>query len=228
MKICCYVDLHGDLPETPNCDLVIVAGDIAPSIKLEYQSDWFNTNFADWTHSLPCEDLVFIAGNHDRAFEKTLEMIDFDCIKGTYLYNSSTEVKGIKIWGSPWTLWFNDWAFNFSKGAAGLDEAEMLWNTIPDDTNIIVTHGPLFGHGDIVQRQEGSVNAGDEILREKFISLPDCSLHICGHIHEGHGERRIYPYNDKWTINASHFHSNFVNPLPPIVIDYPIKLISPW
>ena len=61
-----------------------------------------------------------------------------------YLEDSSCEVLGYKIWGSPWTPWFCDWGFNARRG----EESKSHWDKIPNDTDIILTHGPPLGFGD--------------------------------------------------------------------------------
>ena len=59
-----------------------------------------------------------------------------------YLQDSSVTIGGLKIWGSPWTLFFFDWAFNLYE-----DQLREKWEEIPEDTDIIVTHGPPLGYG---------------------------------------------------------------------------------
>ena len=69
MKICGISDMHGqyDFKVEP-CDIVLICGDIVP---LEIQvldsksEEWFKTFFIPWCTNLPCEKVVFIAGNHD-------------------------------------------------------------------------------------------------------------------------------------------------------------------
>ena len=68
LKIVAISDIHGLLPELPECDVVCCAGDISP---LEYQTDqtqmlgWFYLVFLPWVESLPCKKFVMISGNHD-------------------------------------------------------------------------------------------------------------------------------------------------------------------
>ena len=231
MKVCCYADLHGNLPETPECDLVIIAGDITPATFVfsdpGVQANWLNTDFAKWTRALPCKDMVYIAGNHDWAFLPENEgLIHFDKIKGNYLYNSSVTINGVNIWGSPWTTWFHDWAFNFSPGQKGIEEAKELWGTIPENTNIVVTHGPPFGYGDKVKTgyRSDTIRVGDVELLDRIKALLDCHWHVSGHIHEGHGARRIQGTNNKWAINATHVDDSYVATFPPILMDFPTNV----
>ena len=68
MKICAMSDLHGDLPEIKSCDLVLICGD---SVPLDYQASsnktkkWYNGLFRGWAYNLPCDKVLFIAGNHE-------------------------------------------------------------------------------------------------------------------------------------------------------------------
>ena len=47
---------------------------------------------------------------------------------------------------SPWQPRFNDWAFNLDRGRK---ELAARWDAIPDDADIVVTHGPAYGFGDL-------------------------------------------------------------------------------
>ena len=53
---------------------------------------------------------------------------------------------GYKIYGSPWSLRFYDWAFNVDPGEPALK----IWKQIPSDTEILLTHGPPYGYGDLL------------------------------------------------------------------------------
>lgn len=68
MKVCAMSDLHGDLPEIKSCDLVLICGD---SVPLNVQAStngtkkWYKNKFKTWADNLPCEKVIFIAGNHE-------------------------------------------------------------------------------------------------------------------------------------------------------------------
>lgn len=55
-----------------------------------------------------------------------------------YLENSTCDMFGYKVFGSPYTPTFFDWAFNLDIGP----HLQAVWNEIPDDTDILITHGP--------------------------------------------------------------------------------------
>jgi Icc-related predicted phosphoesterase len=72
-----------------------------------------------------------------------------------------------------------------------LDELDLIpkWALIPDDTDVLIVHGPPHGATDLTALF-GSVNAGSKTLRERIEAL-DIPLVITGHIHEGYGSDRI-------------------------------------
>ena len=72
MKIVAISDMHGYLKDIPECELLIIAGDISP---LRIQSntakmlEWLEDDFMPWLESQLCRKVVLVAGNHDFIFE---------------------------------------------------------------------------------------------------------------------------------------------------------------
>ena len=156
MKFVIISDTHGQHKNLtlPKGDVIIHAGDISQRGKESEIIDFLN-----WFKDLDFKYKIFIAGNHDFFFEKTSEndiqkIIPENII---YLCDSGVEVEHIKIWGSPITPWFYDWAFNRPRGA----QIAHHWQLIPLDTDILITHGPAFGKLDKTTRGE---NVGCEDL----------------------------------------------------------------
>ena len=56
------------------------------------------------------------------------------------------------------------------------------WNQIPDDTDILVTHGPALGYGDLCSSQ---MRAGCAELLSTIQNRVKPMVHVFGHIHEG-------------------------------------------
>ncbi|KAM3855655.1 metallophosphoesterase MPPED2 isoform 3-T4 [Vipera latastei] len=126
--------------------------------------------FNDWLGNLPYDYKIVIAGNHELTFDKEfmadlvkqdyyrfpsvskLKPEDFDNVQSLltnsiYLQDSEVTVKGFRIYGAPWTPWFNGWGFNLPRGQSLLDK----WNLIPEGIDILMTHGPpLDPHMSIV------------------------------------------------------------------------------
>lgn len=71
-----------------------------------------------------------------------------------YLEDSAVRVCGLNFYGSPWTPEFCNWAWNMKRGS----EAARVWSRIPEGTDVLVTHGPPAGYGDLCHG--GSVHAG--------------------------------------------------------------------
>ncbi len=160
----------------PKGDVLLHAGDISYKGKKEEVID-----FLDWFSKQKFAYKIFIAGNHDFFFEKTkreniLELIPKDII---YLNDSETVINGIKIWGSPITPWFYNWAFNRHRG----EDIRKHWELIPSDTNIILTHGPAYGFLDTIVNEQHS---GCQDLLRKVLTIQP-KFHVCGHIHEAYG-----------------------------------------
>jgi predicted phosphohydrolase len=168
-------NLHKGL-QLPEGDMLIHSGDLSGKGYLHEV-----TAFMEWFGNQPHQHKVLIAGNHDFMAEKDPTLFASLIPKGvTYLNDSGTEIEGFKIWGSPIQPWFYDWAFNRQRG----EEIAKHWALIPDDTDILVTHGPPFGILDKVLR---GPHVGCEELIKKIEQVQP-RLHVFGHIHEAHGE----------------------------------------
>src|SRR5271165_6470160 len=152
MKICAISDQHGLFPEIPECDLLLIAGDLCPTMNhaIWFQESWIESTYKTWLKSLPAKDIVFIFGNHDFVGQKSEAKVRkmFENDKHIhYLQDTSVTIGGLRIWGSPWTLFFFDWAFNLYE-----DQLREKWEEIPEDTDVILTHSPPLGYGDKARR----------------------------------------------------------------------------
>lgn len=212
MKIVCLSDTHNcnEQIEVPNGDILIHAGDATirgtiPEIE----------EFNDWFANLPHKIKIFVAGNHDWLFETNnsyaRKLLDGSII---YLQDSSVEIEGLKIYGSPWQPRFFDWAFNLMRG----EELAEKWKLIPLDTDILITHGPPNGILDEVPRKYWIENTGCEELIKKVEELAqnNLKLHIFGHIHCGYGQTERFGVK---FVNASNCDEEYNPTQPPIVIE---------
>ncbi len=71
------------------------------------------------------------------------------------------------------------WAFNRHRG----EPIKRHWDLIPSDTDIIITHGPVFRRLD---KTTGGEHVGCKDLFNKVQEVKP-KIHICGHIHEAYG-----------------------------------------
>jgi Icc-related predicted phosphoesterase len=178
---------HSSL-EIPKCDLLIHAGDFSYTGKMVdvIEMDiWFGKLKEKGT----IQEAVLICGNHDwiGATNPSWTKAAFtNCI---YLDEESCEVFGLKVFGSAWTPEFCNWAFNAKRG----EEIARHWAKIPDDTQILVTHGPPMGILDINTEEIyslplGPYHLGCEELRKRVDELKELKLHVFGHIHSSNGQ----------------------------------------
>jgi hypothetical protein len=232
-----HKQLDGKLPGGV---LLIHSGDISSlGRKQEVESfiKWFGKQ--DYMHK------VFIAGNHDMTFDREILLrdklahfegrteYDTKCADGKpnwlvemlnnlpdnvyYLENSSIKLEGINIWGSPYSPSFGyGWGFNKDRG----HDIAQCWNEIPMDTDIVITHSPIYGYNDRAQNTNQNVGCSDLYHRLHEVKP---HLHFAGHIHEAYGWGTI-PYKDEWgdiyTFNGCSCNLRYEVFNEPITFDY--------
>lgn len=209
IKIVCISDTHGlhDQVELPKGDILIHAGDctnFGTTAQVSQFIHWFSEQ--DFKHK------IFIAGNHDFFFEEQSEVLIHDLLSDypdvIYLEDSEVTVEGLKIWGSPYTPTFFDWAFMRDRG----EEIQQHWDLIPKDTDILITHGPPYR---ILDTAPGHKSVGCE---ELLIAVKKVNpmYHIFGHIHGDYGvEQQI----DTTFVNASICSEQYKPINKPITIE---------
>jgi len=192
-RVAVTADLHGNLPDVPECDVLVIAGDVCPdspnldlslsSEAAHWQAWWCDNALRDWLNALDCE-VVAIWGNHDFVGESQEPAIReiVESLPWTLLQDSEARVAGLRVWGTPWVPNLLRWAFYAS------DEAlEHRAQLIPAGLDLLVTHGPPYGARDRVSRGwyvgDASINRAIERAR------PDVT--ICGHIHEARGAASV-------------------------------------
>ena len=185
MRVCCVADLHGNLPEIPPCDLLLLGGDLVPlnAHRAARGRAWLDGEFRAWLDAIPAAtQVVGVAGNHDFVFQEGDLGLD-PPLRWTYLQDSGATVLGLSIWGTPWQPTFFNWAFNLDE-----DELAGKWDLIPEGIDVLLLHGPPFGHGDSTPR--GPV--GSRSLLRRIQALKP-KLAVAGHIHSGYGVHAIGP-----------------------------------
>lgn len=194
IKVVCIADTHNTQPELPDGDILLHAGDLS-------QYGMFDEiqNQLNWLNAQPHKQKVVMAGNHDllldakfveahpdRELEKPGKRYeDLQWGDLIYLRDSIVELeianRKIKIFGSPLTPRFGNFAFQYDSG-------ENVWeDRVPRDTDIFLTHGPPVGHLD-----DGGKGC-KHLLKELWRVQP--RLVVFGHIHAGRGQGRVL-FND--------------------------------
>ena len=107
------------------------------------------------------------------------------CPGAHFLAEGLVETHGLKIWCSAMSPSFCDWAYNRDRGS----QIKKHWDMIPDDTDVLITHGPPMGILDFVENDYhiGGEHVGCEDLLNRIKELKNLKVHAFGHIHCGYG-----------------------------------------
>lgn len=209
MRLVCISDthsLHRRIPGIPDGDVLIHAGDSLGQGTLDNIEE-----LNEWLGTLPHRYKIVIAGNHDWAFQEMPDEARAALSNAIYLEDSGIEIEGLRFWGSPWTPTFMDWAFMLDRG----EPLYQKWKLIPENTDVLITHGPPKGVGDEVSFGFKCQNVGCIDLLSRIAKL-SLKAHIFGHIHEGYGE---YLSGKTRLINASICTVRYEPTNPPIVLE---------
>ena len=113
------------------------------------------------------------------------------------LSESECDVAGLKFWGSAASPSFCNWAHNYDRG----QEIRTIWGQIPDDVDVLLTHGPPWTIGDYLPADQSLIRmnphdvdptgehkdmlrwVGCQDLLERVKQLENLKLHVFGHIH---------------------------------------------
>jgi Icc-related predicted phosphoesterase len=168
-------DWHGKLPTIESAqrfDAIIHAGDIGP----DYQVPVWIQTFKQWLKDV---DRPFYGtfGNHDNP-NKWLTGMDI----GIYL-DQAVEIGGKKFYFSPWCRRFGNWHWMKDD-----DVLKDVYKDIPEDVQILVSHGPAKGLRDKIDPKWGTDNVGSQSLLDRIMLLSRLEHLVCGHIHYGYGK----------------------------------------
>jgi len=183
LKILHVSDSHGyhDLLNIPyDIDMIIHSGDF--SNFYDYNKNLPEClDFLDWYGKLDVKYKLLIAGNHDSVPAISPAYFREICNEKNiiYLENESIEIEGIKIFGTPIQPTFGNWYFQ--KARHKLDE---FWKVIPENTDILIVHGPPKGVLDLSRNRDGILEyCGCKALRNHIINRLNLKFCLFGHIH---------------------------------------------
>jgi Icc-related predicted phosphoesterase len=214
MKIVAISDTHSHHRKLiiPEADVLVHAGDITWRGELPIVED-----FANWLKELPIKHKIVIFGNHELGFragykrEPAIKLLQDAGI--IYLEDSGINIEGVQFWGSPWQPWFHDWEFNLQRGK----DIAAMWAKIPDNTNVLITHGPPYLIMDEAPRGVfDHENVGCKDLLDRLGNLTELKYHVFGHIHHGYGTKQMGPCT---FVNASSCTEKYNPENPPIVVE---------
>lgn len=223
MRIAATSDLHGNLPEIEEADVLLICGDLVPlSIQRNIPESkmWFAVNFKNWCENISVKHILFIPGNHDLFLER--DRADY-LFAGTNIQNiqdKEVEIDGVKFYGCPWCKVYGHWSFMLHENRL-IEE----YSKIPEGLDILITHdAPNIGYvGMIPYRRSGGIVEGEyidasnpwlaaEIRRKKP------TIALCGHIHEG--DHNWFYANDTRLANVSLLNDAYQITYPILYFDY--------
>lgn len=208
MKVIALSDLHGTLLPIEeyfkSCELVCICGDIVP-LNIQANSrktkKWLRDEFKPWCEALPCNKVLFIAGNHDLHFnmEFMTQVFPKDA-KVTYLFHEtyvyiSSSGQEYTIFGTPYCKQFGSWAYMEPDHIL-----ENLFSEIPENLDILLTHDQPYGCGDILLDNvwwNTGEHIGNKPLAEAIVKKQpkyqfNGHLHSCNHNLIEIGETKHY------------------------------------
>lgn len=167
------------------------------------------------------DHIIYTPGNHDVLFEdnekQARSMIDSHGGRVKIFINEGITLYDFKIFCSPFSLKYKDWAFMKDHESIGEE-----WKKIPMDTEILITHSPPYG---VLDYMPGSGHLGCNQLRYRIDHMVNLKLHGFGHIHEGAG---ITEKNGVFFVNAATVGGIFgdTGPFNALVINWEDKQIT--
>lgn len=210
VKIMVASDIHNKpltnvLFGTPPADFLILPGDLTNSgtraelMKFKYElkkvKDFYKT-------------ILYTGGNHDDELEKDKSIREeiYAETGAIFLDHEAVTINGIKFFGSPYTPRYGGvyTAWQYPRNCTN------RWETIPDDVDILFTHGPAHGFLDWV----GEENIGCWLLLQSIMAKKP-KIHLSGHCHE-QGHRVFYTRDTKF------YNVAVAGNLPPTEIEYEI------
>lgn len=190
MKICAISDVHGKWNQIsiPEVDLLISCGDYSFKGEKHMVRD-----FHKWLSKQKARHIISVQGNHElwveKNFDEARQIALEECPNVNFMQEGLVEIEGIKIWCSAWTPFFHNWAWNAHRG----EEINAHWDLIPEDIDVLVTHGPPADILDVTMFSDGTPRdrVGCYDLWNKILKLPKLKMHFFGHIHESYGYRYL-------------------------------------
>ncbi|KAL1948695.1 hypothetical protein VTO73DRAFT_10501 [Trametes versicolor] len=185
IRIVCISDthsLHHRLPALPPGDILIHAGDLTDRGRVSQ-----TRKALSWLNSAPHPHKVFIAGNHDAALaipeKRRVILADYPDL--IYLQDSGAELtlhdRTVTLYGTPRTPRTAQNRNTLTSFRTSSDIKQWM-EAIPENTDILITHGPPLGHRDVA-------GVGCRHLLARLWHVRPL-LHVFGHIHAGHGVTR--------------------------------------
>ena len=208
-------------PDDPMYDPI--ARGLALDYNIRQQASWLRREFKKWLYDQPIEYAISVAGNHDWIWEFGKEnvpvwfpsnIVDREIRADAKIENIEdylTWYKGLKIYGTPVQLTFNNWAFNREE-----KQIQKYWDNIPEGLDILLLHSPPYGILDETKHPDYlSEKIGCKSLKKKIDEVRPRYV-VFGH---NHGEHGVVEKDGITYINASMVDERYNLTREPIVVE---------
>jgi len=191
LKITHISDTHGkhlnfthSIPT--DTDVIVHSGDF-----LEYNLPEEAKSFFAWFRSIPGRHKILIGGNHDYLLDPENNLYEEMDLTGIhFLTGQSIEIDGMTFYGDSQVL-MKDYAYGSAFSYQDENEGETIWSKIPDNTQVLITHGPPFDILDKVEHYDKTKRLGCKALKKRIEDLTELKLHLFGHVHQARGNKLI-------------------------------------
>lgn len=178
--------------------IIIHCGDVADE---QNQTQNFKeaAAFFHWLKQFPAKAKLVVPGNHDIALYHKTYVPDPEWNIKILRHEEYTH-EGVKFFGSPYTKTYGSgWAYNINPS-----KIAKKWAEIPDDTDILITHGPPKMIGDLTpESNKLYAQEGDKSLLNRIKDIKP-KYHLYGHFHDdfnhvkNYGIRQIPPLETRF------------------------------
>jgi Icc-related predicted phosphoesterase len=211
MRVCAVSDLHGRLPQIPECDVLVIAGDICPDADTPgllwdpdgarvWQMNWLRETYAEWEAKVPATHIHVTPGNHDWINEFPPEL------RSRFHVDEGVTIDGKTFWFTPWVSPCGGWNYEQAQS-----QREYRFDNMPYKLDLLVMHAPAFGVGDLAY---GDIPAGCRAMKY-FIEQRQPRHVVFGHIHEGQRYGREHRCGGSKCYNVAMWGENW----QPLVLD---------
>jgi len=120
-----------------------------------------------------------------------------------YLQDKLIDIEGVRIYGSPWRpkrgIIYPAEAFGYDPRRIREDK----WSNIPEDIDILLTHGPPYSVRDYHPLTEERI--GCPGLLDEVVTRARPRIHLFGHMHKCRGAS-LYKSEDNQTLEGENFN----------------------
>ena len=176
--------MHHTNMRMPSGDILIIAGDF---------TNWKTTkenqqSVLKWLSTLnQYKYKIIISGNHEVGINEnnpneTKELFLKYGGNTIYLQDDEFEAFGLKFYGTPWHP-KRGCLFHAEAFAKPISKLNKIFNNIPNDTDILITHVPPYG----IRDNETAGHIGSDSLLYNSRDRVKPIMHIFGHVHGENG-----------------------------------------